>query len=217
MSKKTSCILGIVVGIAIIIIGFSVQDTSSYGIGKPIEFGADFYTEIYDVTKDVGHAINWTIRDLISAVGWLIVSLGAFDVCYFISKMANIKNDEKADVNSGDYQQAQAENGAGYATPWEQPVSSSAESLQIPADSWLCTECGTQNKKQYGQCKKCGTYRSYETSIEAETPRPQATPVAAEPAAHAPHLDDTWKCWYCGTSNSMKYGQCKKCGKFKNS
>lgn len=31
------------------------------------------------------------------------------------------------------------------------------------------------------------------------------------------HLDDSWICSGCGTTNAMKYGQCKKCGKFKNS
>ena len=25
---------------------------------------------------------------------------------------------------------------------------------------WVCKNCGTHNKKEYGQCKKCGTYRS---------------------------------------------------------
>ena len=31
------------------------------------------------------------------------------------------------------------------------------------------------------------------------------------------HLDDTWICGSCGAENAMKYSQCKKCGKFKNS
>ena len=84
----------------------------------------------------------------------------------------------------------------------------------LESDSWLCKSCGTQNKKQYGQCKKCGTYRTSETSIEEEMPKTPATPAVAAPA---PHLADTWECGYCGTSNSMKYGQCKKCGKLKNS
>ena len=28
------------------------------------------------------------------------------------------------------------------------------------ADTWVCKNCGTSNKKEYGQCKKCGQYRS---------------------------------------------------------
>ena len=30
----------------------------------------------------------------------------------------------------------------------------------VPADKWACKHCGTLNSKNYGQCKKCGTYKS---------------------------------------------------------
>ena len=87
-AKRTASIIGIIVGIIIVIIGFSVQSTSTYSIGKSLKFGADFYTEIYDVTKSVGYAINRTINDLICAIGWLIVSLGVIDICFFGYKLA---------------------------------------------------------------------------------------------------------------------------------
>lgn len=32
----------------------------------------------------------------------------------------------------------------------------------------------------------------------------------------APASVDTWECEDCGASNSLNYGQCKKCGKFKS-
>ena len=94
MSKKFVSIIGIIVGLAIVIIGFSLQDTRNYTIGKSLEFGADFYTEIYDVTQDVGRAINNAINDLICAVSWLIISLGAIDICYFSYKL--VKSSEFA-------------------------------------------------------------------------------------------------------------------------
>ena len=94
-SKKLVSIIGIIVGVIIIIIGFSLQDTSSYSIGKSIKFGADFYTEMYDVTKDVGRAINNAINDLICAISWLIISLGAIDICFFVYKL--VKASEKSD------------------------------------------------------------------------------------------------------------------------
>ena len=87
LDKKIVSIIGIVVGLAIVIIGFSLQDTTNYSIGESIRFGADFYTEMYDVTQDVGRAINRAINDLIRAVGWLIVSLGAIDICFFVYKL----------------------------------------------------------------------------------------------------------------------------------
>ena len=85
--KKATSVIGIIVGVIIIIIGFSLQNTSNYSIGEQIKFGADFYTEMYDVTKDVGRAINHAINDLICAVGWLIISIGAIDICFFGFKL----------------------------------------------------------------------------------------------------------------------------------
>lgn len=73
-------------GVVIIIIGFSLQNTTTYSIGEYLRFGADFYTEIYDVTRDVGRALNNAINDLICAISWLVVSLGAIDVCFFVYK-----------------------------------------------------------------------------------------------------------------------------------
>lgn len=28
------------------------------------------------------------------------------------------------------------------------------------SDTWICGKCKTENSMNYGQCKKCGTYRS---------------------------------------------------------
>lgn len=89
ISGKIVPIIGIIVGVAIIILGVSLQDTERYAVGESIKFGADFYTEIYDVTKDVGHVINYVVNDLIRAIGWLIISLGAMDICFFAYKLVN--------------------------------------------------------------------------------------------------------------------------------
>ena len=95
MNKKIASIIGGLFGIVIIIIGFCVMGISveTYGvtIGSDIKFGGDFYTEMYDVTRDVGRAINSTRVTLVNAVegvcdaiGWLIVAIGLVDVAYFI-------------------------------------------------------------------------------------------------------------------------------------
>jgi hypothetical protein len=99
-SKKIVSIIGIVIGVIIIIIGFSLQDTSNYSIGKSIKFGADFYTEMYDVTKDVGRAINYAINDLICAISWLIISLGAIDICFFVYKLVKASEVSAIEVNA---------------------------------------------------------------------------------------------------------------------
>jgi hypothetical protein len=117
MEKKAASIIGIILGIAIIIVGFCVQginvdadDHESYGtptIGSYIKFGADFYTEMYAVTQDVGDAVNsanknihgavnnaqrnicGAIEKACDAIGWLIVAIGLFDIAYFVCKMAS--------------------------------------------------------------------------------------------------------------------------------
>ena len=43
-----------------------------------------------DVTKDVGRAINYAINDLICAISWLIISLGAIAICFFSYKFAKV-------------------------------------------------------------------------------------------------------------------------------
>lgn len=101
-SKKSLSIFGIIVGIIIIIIGFYVQnisvDSSDTNVGSSyMKFGADFYTEMYDVTRDVGLAINNAqenicnaVERICDAIGWLIISIGAIDFCFFAYKFAMV-------------------------------------------------------------------------------------------------------------------------------
>lgn len=102
IARTIASIIGIVLGIAIIIIGFGVQgismDASKVPVGSYMRFGADFYTEMYDVTRDVGSAINnaqknicVAVEGVCDAIGWLIVAVGLFDVAYFVYKMASGK------------------------------------------------------------------------------------------------------------------------------
>jgi len=39
-------------------------------------------------------------------------------------------------------------------------VSSSHTPDGVVYDKWVCRKCGTQNSKQYSQCKKCGKYKN---------------------------------------------------------
>lgn len=89
-----------------------MQNTSNYSIGEQIKFGADFYTEMYDVTIDVGHAINYAINDLIRAMGWLIISIGAIDICFFAYKFAACCNIAKNTENTTDKVKTKSEKGS---------------------------------------------------------------------------------------------------------
>ncbi len=144
-NKKIVSIIGIIVGIAIVIIGFSIMSadyayvsystasfneitnsTKTGSIGESIRFGADFYTEMYSVTQDVGYAVNNNtaavkintdavnnsgkavtqainnssdaltqalnntnslLANICRVISWLIVSLGAIDICFFSYKL----------------------------------------------------------------------------------------------------------------------------------
>lgn len=121
MEKKAASIIGIVLGVVIIIVGFCVQGInidagvhegySMPTIGSYIKFGADFYTEMYAVTQDVGEAVNsanenihgavnvaqrnicGAAESICKAIGWLIVVIGVCDIAYFAYKMASIEED----------------------------------------------------------------------------------------------------------------------------
>ena len=98
-ARVRMCIAGIVVGILIVFAGFMVE-CSDYSIGRSIQFGADFYTEMYDVTQDVGRALNSAINDLITAIGTLITAIGAIDICFFGLKLTCLKSEMKKAQNN---------------------------------------------------------------------------------------------------------------------
>ena len=87
--RRLVAILGIIVGFVIIVIGINCVNTYIWTdtVGRHLQFGADFYTEMYGVTREVGGAINDNTRGLskvCEAIGWLIVSIGAIDVVCFL-------------------------------------------------------------------------------------------------------------------------------------
>lgn len=175
-SKKVTCVIGILVGIAIMIVGFCLQDTSTYSIGEyNMKFGADFYTEIYDVTGDVGRAINYAINDLICAIGWVIISLGAIDLCYFAFKLAQCKDGqvkENSDIlvansygnNNGRKKGANSKaNAQNNAEEIYLPRKTYFESENMVQEIYVCPKC--DNIVNYGdkKCKDCGA--SFDWSV----------------------------------------------------
>lgn len=175
-SKKIASVIGIIVGIIIIIIGFTVQDTSTYSIGKSIEFGADFYTEIYDVTKEAGTAIRSAINDLIVAISWLIISLGAIDICFFAYKFVQANDasaqpeSKKIDENIQTSERSEETTApapapapvsipgasaitAAAAAIYSKPVAESASDEVV--HRWMCDHCGKMRTQT--PCEFCGT------------------------------------------------------------
>ena len=86
--RRLVSLIGIAAGIFIIYIGMTLNPyaSSTDAIGESIKFGADFYTEIYSVTQDVGEAVNsvvHSINNVCICLKWLVKSIGIFDVCFF--------------------------------------------------------------------------------------------------------------------------------------
>ena len=76
MTKKASGIIGILIGIVIIIIGIitmnstpeAVKYSSGYQYVKSAEFGADFYTYMYDASYSMVQQLNSMDRGLVRIV-----------------------------------------------------------------------------------------------------------------------------------------------------
>lgn len=100
MDKRMASILGIALGVVILIVGFSVMGPEQYTIGDPfMKFGADFYTEIYDVTRAAGLAVQTAYENICNAIGWLIVAIGLSDIAYFVCKLVSANDEGVQGVN----------------------------------------------------------------------------------------------------------------------
>lgn len=54
------------------------------------------------------------------------------------------------------------------------------------------------------------------TIVSANVALYEASKRYTNPTSTEPVPDGMWVCYHCGTHNSINYGQCKKCGKFKS-
>ena len=92
MSKKIKlipCFLGIIVGITSIIAGIILQDTPNLYTGENLKFGADFYTEMYGITRTVASTIESAMCEMLYAISALLFVIGALSVCFFAYKLVD--------------------------------------------------------------------------------------------------------------------------------
>ena len=68
-------------------------NTYSTFIGLDYTFGADFYTEMYSVTRNIGSAINKAYVAIMGAFGWLFIIGGIIDICVFGHKWERKKKE----------------------------------------------------------------------------------------------------------------------------
>lgn len=100
MQIKIICILGMVAGVIIAILGFYSEyhvDLSRYDDVRAVRFGADFYTEIHSATATAANNINAQTQqmaanfyDLSSIVRLIPISIGAVMFFHFLLQFTKI-------------------------------------------------------------------------------------------------------------------------------
>jgi hypothetical protein len=109
--KKAFTVLGMIVGICFVVLGYKIlsMEVRYEYITVPsyvTKFGADFYTEIYQVTHAAGGntgKLIQTTADTAAIVkdgfAYLLMALGATDFCAFGIALSNGKS-KRNDLNS---------------------------------------------------------------------------------------------------------------------
>ena len=83
-----------------------------------------------------------------------------------ISALATITQNTTVSANVALYKCSNATQPSSASTPTKEtnrPVSTYTKPVShtpAPENMWTCKNCGTHNKNEYGQCKKCGQYRT---------------------------------------------------------
>ena len=204
--KKIVAIAGMIVGLVIIIIGICLHNAAIYSVGKHIQFGADFYTEMYAVTKDVGRSIQYTINE---AVGWLIICLGAIDICLFADKFVNACKESGNQTQEGvrpviTYASAQTTvTQAKQVVTNEQAENVSRVTTPQNDETWTCSKCGHVNPNGMMYCENCG--RNLQNNVTNTLPRETENAV----------YENYWTCGKCKQNNSSTRNTCWACGNAK--
>ena len=192
MGKKILCITGIVVGIVVIIVGINLLTIGSSLVGEYIRFGGDFFTEMYNLTRDVGYAINRAADNICAALGWILIALGATMGLMFGYKLIGCAEEQKPkNANDGFSQEPMS-------TTASQEVRTTT-SVKEPG-YWTCI-CGNVNKDYVGTCG-CGCTREAAKAEEEDAKR--------KIVAEAGPTENGWRC-FCGAENPNYVGTCA-CG-----
>ena len=162
--KRIFAIAFIIIGILSIILAFC-----AYGcdVGYPERnksYGGDAYTGIQNAAAETANNVHYLTEAVVFGVGSILLVAGFSLAATGMYLYANSKEDTDDTPNQNTYTPNIA--------PTQPKPNFSAASFSpdsyVPtpkgpaptADTWVCKNCGTSNKKEYGQCKKCGQYRS---------------------------------------------------------
>ena len=138
--KKTIAILTVIIGVIVMILGFTIQtqNVSSYYI-MGASFGADFYTYVYDgidVIVDELDEINKGIEVVASAGKMIVISIGLLIAAMGLKQLAYASEEAPIPVAFS-------------------PATVKTSDLEpIPVGGWKCT-CGKVHSDYVSSCS-CG-------------------------------------------------------------
>jgi Zn-dependent protease len=95
--KKYVCLMGVLVGIVITVMGISVliMPSATHYVSD-YTFGADFYTEIYNVSRYTLKAIGEMAEIIQRGIGFMLLAIGLTDICIFGYRYAKDMDESKA-------------------------------------------------------------------------------------------------------------------------
>ena len=126
--------------------------------------------QIADVNEEL--VFSTLVTSIITWALYAFIEYCAFHVlALLISALACITQNTMISADVALYEAAKNAPNAAEAVPQPKPNFSAAsfspdsymrdtKTITPPDSMWVCRNCGTNNKNEHGQCKKCGQYRS---------------------------------------------------------
>lgn len=144
--------LGKALFIIIIVIGIIstfVDGVTTYEYLEAIDpFGRD-RQQLADAGIEIPNVFDVVVSSIIRWSLYAVLEYCAYHVfALIISALASITQNTIITANVSLYD------------AYQKYIAPTTTTEEAPPKMWVCKSCGTQNKDDYGQCKKCGKYRS---------------------------------------------------------
>jgi hypothetical protein len=181
------CVLGLAFGLMMIFAGIFVMNPETHllgtrdELGSLIQFGGDFQTEIYAMTYSVGHQVQKAYVYICRAIGWLIIGIGGFDICYFGLKLHDYIIEHK-----------------------NQSVEASK------SHKYVATEKLNPSDKNNASDKTNADKNSLSDDTVSLPMQPKKSGTATQPTEQE-QLDGYWICEKCRTKNLLSRTSCWSC------
>lgn len=95
--KLVCALVGVIFGIITIVFGVVLAVKTS-SLGGDVEFGADFYTEIYSAVKDVEYGVYYLQGFLLTFCKFMLIAFGMFEIAFFGNKAVKVFFDKSAPI-----------------------------------------------------------------------------------------------------------------------